>query len=195
MKNPGTERENPRTTRVRKVILDAATELLINSGAGEVTATRISETTGVARTTIYRQWPDQASLLLATIEALVAADYETTDTGNVEEDLRNSLLALRVRLVSRAVRPLFAAVVDLASRDDAFVTSQQAFITALVDQPRQILAAAERRGALPKDLNCDLAATALTGPLLYQFLVMREDIDDELIELVLTQFFQTLPAG
>ena len=57
--------ENPRTTRVRDVILDAAIDLLIREGAGSLTAVRIAAETGVARTTIYRHWSNPTALLLA----------------------------------------------------------------------------------------------------------------------------------
>ena len=188
MPNQENERENPRTTRVRQVILDAAIQLLVQHGAGEVTATRIAEATGVARTTIYRQWPDQADLLLATVETLMVPDGRTPSTGDLDDDLRTALMNLRLRLAVREVRPVFAALVDLVSRDDAFISSQRTFITGLMQQTTDVLDAAQQRGALPDHLNIDVAAATLAGPLLHQFLVMRADVGEDLVEAVLTQF-------
>lgn len=181
-------RENPRTARVRQVILDAAVELLVERGAHEVTANRIAEETGVARTTIYRQWPDQASLLLATIDTVTAPSFGSSATGDVTVDLRQSLSNLRRRLKVRPIRPIFAALVALASRDDNMIEAQQRFVAGLVRPTSDVLEAACERGALPADLNCPAATVSLTGPLLHQSLIMCQPIDDDLIDLVMAQF-------
>lgn len=46
--------ENPRTTRIREIVFRAAVSLLLDEGAEAVTALRVSEHTGIARSTIYR---------------------------------------------------------------------------------------------------------------------------------------------
>lgn len=185
------ERENPRTTRVRQVILDAAIELLLDKGASEVTASRISEETRVARTTIYRQWPDQASLLLATIESLVSPHYPVPDTGELQADLRTTMTDLRHRLDTKQVRPVFGALADYSSRDDAFVTAQQTFVLGLMGPAIGVLEAAQARGELASTLDSPTAANVLMGPLLHQYLVMRSPISDELIDACLEQFTST----
>ncbi len=182
------EKENPRTTRVRQIILDCACDLLLNSGAGEVTATRVAQETGVARTTIYRHWPDQASLVMETIDCLVAPHVPTPSSGSLETDLQNTLTGLRGRLVTRNVRPVFAALVDYSSRDKSFVPSQQRFVEGLIQPTTTVLEAAQERGELPARLDCAVAATLLAGPLIHQYLVMHEDIEDQLINQVTTQF-------
>ena len=110
MVNPQTQQGvNPRTTRVRQVILDAAGDLLVEHGAGEVTASRIAQETGVARTTIYRHWPDQSHLLLDTIDSLVAPHSPTTFTDDLEADLMTALSNLRARMTRQPFRQVFAA--------------------------------------------------------------------------------------
>ncbi|MEM8922375.1 MAG: TetR/AcrR family transcriptional regulator [Actinomycetota bacterium] len=173
---------------MRKVMLDAAIELLLTGGAGEVTANRIAEETGVARTTIYRQWPDQPSLMLATIDALVAPHHSMASSGDLRTDLASMLSGLRTRLVTREVRPVFAALVDHALRDGAFVAAQRRFVQGMVQPTIDVLDQAKERGDLAPDLDCAAAATTLTGPIFHQFLLMQEPIDDELIEQVIEQF-------
>ena len=67
--------ENPRTTRVRRIVLEAATELLIEEGHSAVTPHQVSKTTGIARSTIYRHWPDPDSLLIDAIDSMLAPDH------------------------------------------------------------------------------------------------------------------------
>ena len=186
--SPSSTRENPRTTRVRNIVLDAAIALLLEGGAAAVTATRIADETGVARTTIYRHWPEQANLLLATIEALVSSGHTPANSGDVEADLMTELSRLRTRLVTRPVRPVFAALVDYAARDDAFAAAQHRFVEGIIRPTIDVVEEAQRRGDLPSKLDCSLAGTLLAGPLVHQYLVMGGEIDDALIEQAVSQF-------
>ena len=145
----------------------------------------------MARTTIYRQWPDQASLLLATIDTLVAPHFPTRTSGELHVDLSTALSNLRTRLVTREVRPVFAALIDHASRDKAFVTAQRRFVEGLVQPTIDVLADARQRGKLPTSLDCSIAAAVLTGPLFHQHLLMRGTIEDELIQQLTSQFIES----
>ena len=79
--------ENPRTTRIRDIVLPAVIELLLAEGAGAVTALRVSEHAGVARSTIYQHWPDQQALLLDAIDRIITPHVPTSITDNLEDDL------------------------------------------------------------------------------------------------------------
>lgn len=71
----------PRRRRVRQVIVDAAVEVMLTDGAEHMTAMLVADRTDVARTTIYRHWPDQASLLLATIDAVTFPHHSPPNVG------------------------------------------------------------------------------------------------------------------
>lgn len=187
-------RQNPRTSRVRQVILDAAVELLLDRGAGEVTANRVAEVTGVARTTIYRHWPEPSDLLLDVIDILVAPHYSSPSTGDLHADLVTALTNLRIRLTTRKVRPVFAALVDRASRDEAFVAAQRRFMQGLVQPMVDVLETAQTEGLLPDEVDCDTAAAILTGPIFHQHLLMQKIITDKLINDIVTQFVAAHPS-
>lgn len=175
------ERENPRTTRVRQIILGAANELLIQHGAGEVTASRIAQETGVARTTIYRHWPDQSRLLLDTIDAIVAPHAPTSLSEDLEADLTAALTNLRARMTRHPFRQIFAALLDHANRDRAFITAQRRFIDGVLQPITDVLTAALDRGDLPSSVDIDRACAALAGPLFHRHIMLRAGIDDRLI--------------
>ena len=98
MKATRRQGENARTTRVREVIVDTAAGLLVREGAGAVTAVRIAEETGVARTTIYRHWPEATALLLDAIDRVVRPHILTSITDNLETDLMVALTNLQTRM-------------------------------------------------------------------------------------------------
>ncbi|MBT8213284.1 MAG: TetR/AcrR family transcriptional regulator, partial [Acidimicrobiia bacterium] len=174
--------------RVRQVILDAGTRLLVEHGSREVTATRIAQETGVARTTIYRHWPDQSDLLLATIDSLVAPHSPTTSSGDLEADLTTALSNLRARMTKRPFRQVFAALLGHANQDETFVAAQQRFVNGVLQPIEGALAAAVTRGDLPASVDIPTACAALAGPLFHQHVMLRASIDDQLITNTVHRF-------
>lgn len=179
---------NPRTTRVLQVILDAAADLLVEHGAGEVTASRIAQETGVARTTIYRHWPDQSHLLLDTIDSLVAPHSSTTLTDDLEADLITALSNLRARMTRHPFRQIFAALLGHANLDRSFVAAQQRFVNGVLQPINDILTAATNRGDLSPSVDIPQACAVLAGPLFHQHVMLRESIDDQLITNTVQHF-------
>jgi AcrR family transcriptional regulator len=57
-------------------ILTAAAALLRETGYRAFTVDTVAQRTGIAKTTIYRRWPDKASLALAVIDAAIPASHE-----------------------------------------------------------------------------------------------------------------------
>jgi AcrR family transcriptional regulator len=54
----------PRGEKVQQLILDAAIEMVFESGFRAVSIESIAAKTGVAKTTIYRRWPNKAAVVM-----------------------------------------------------------------------------------------------------------------------------------
>lgn len=186
---------NPRTKRVRQVILDAAVELLVQHGSQDVTALRVAERAQVARTTVYRHWPDQPSLLLSTIEALTAPHHQPPIAGPVAESVPAALGSLRDRLVARDVRSVFGALAAQAAGDVAFAGAQRRFIEQLTQPIEAVLEAAQQQGELEGVLDCALEATFLAGPILHQYLALQGEVADDLIDETVRRWLGTHGLG
>lgn len=173
--------ENPRTTRIRGIVLPAVIELLLAEGAGAVTALRVSEHAGVARSTIYQHWPDQQTLLLDAIDRIITPHVPTSITDNLEDDLTTALFTLRKRITTQPFRALFATLLDHANRDRAFVAAQRRFVKGVLQPIRDVLTASAQRGDLPPTVDVDDAAVQLAGPIFTQHIMLRATTSDELI--------------
>src|SRR5262245_17443223 len=57
-------RGRPRSQRARRAVLDAARELVGKGGYDAATIEAIAARSGVAKTTIYRSWPNRAALVV-----------------------------------------------------------------------------------------------------------------------------------
>jgi len=188
----GAGRVNPRTRRVREAILSAAVEILVESGAQDVTAARVAEQADVARTTIYRHWPDQRALLLATIDALTSPHHQTPTVGRLETDVRTVLGLLRTRLITHDVASVFGALSAYAARDSAFSEGQRLFVQRLTKPTYDVLVAAQKMGALRIDVDCELEASLLAGALLHQHLLLHNDITDSFIDEITRRWLATV---
>ena len=173
--------ENPRTTRIRDIVLPAVIELLLAEGAGAVTALRVSEHAGVARSTIYQHWPDQHTLLLDAIDRITAPHVPTSISDNLEDDLTTALFSLRKRITTQPFRPLFAALLDHANRDRAFVAAQRRFVNGVLQPIRDVLTASAQRGDLPPTIDVNDAAIQLAAPIFTRHVMLRTTTSDELI--------------
>ena len=180
--------ENPRTTRVRRIIVDAAMDLLIREGASAVTAARIAEGTGVARTTIYRHWPTPAALLTGAIDHIVSPHVPTSISDNLEQDLITALSNLQKRMTRNQFRAVFAALLDHANRNMKSVAVQRRFVNGVLEPIHDILSAAKERGDLPSGLDIESASARLAGPLFHRHVMLRASISNQLIAQTIDQF-------
>ena len=180
--------ENPRTARVRQIMLDAARDLLIKEGAGALTAVRIAEETGVARSTIYSHWPNHTALLLDAIDRIVSPHSPTSITDNLEEDLNTALSDLRMRMTKRPFRIIFGALLDHANRNRGAVAAQRRLVNGVLQPVHDILSAAIGRGDLPSTVDVETASAQLAGPLFVQHVMLRTTISDLLIRQTIAQF-------
>ncbi len=179
---------NPRTTRVCKIILDAAAELLVHEGASAVTAVRVAEQTGVARTTIYRHFENPSGLLLGAIDQVVTPHIPTQITEDVEEDLITALSNLGMRMEKNPFRLIFTALLDQANQDERALAAQRRFVDGVLQPIEDVLSAAVERGALPATVAMESASARLAGPLFLQHVMLRTPVSEALIRETITQF-------
>src|SRR3954470_11548461 len=76
----------PRSEAARRKALAAATDLIVEKGVANLTIEEVATRSGVAKTTIYRHWPERTGLILDTVSACFA-EVETPDTGTLRGDL------------------------------------------------------------------------------------------------------------
>ena len=181
-------RTNPRTERLREIVLSAGVELLTSDGGDSVTAARIAERTGISRSAIYRHWPSQPSLLLEVVEHGMVPHRTLELTGDLEVDLQTALRNMRARMRKQPFRRVFATLLGQANRDDAFVGPQRRLVRALLQPLREVLVDAMSRDELPSALDVDSACAQLAGPLLVQHVMLRVRIDDALVASTVTAF-------
>ena len=184
----GRSAENPRTRRMRDAVLTAVAELILSEGAGAVTALRVSQQAGVARSTIYDHWPTSESLVLDAIDMVIGPQAPTTIGADVAADLLSALLSLRDRLEQRPFRIWFATLLEHGNREAAFAAAQIRFVTGVLRPVGEIISAAQRRGELPEDIDAAETAAQLAAPILSLHVLLRSTASDEQVAESITRF-------
>jgi AcrR family transcriptional regulator len=164
---------DPRVARTRATVLGAAIDLLAERGYSGFSVESVVERTGIAKTTLYRHWPTRDNLLAAVIAKLDGAG-PLPDTGSVRQDLQD-LFARRVRAARTPQwERCMPALVEAAARHPELAAMIARLTSQILAQIETLLRRGIERGELRHDLDPQLAASALIGPIVFRRLLLRE---------------------
>jgi AcrR family transcriptional regulator len=184
---------DPRVARTRETVLAAVIDLLAERGYSGFSVESVVERTGIAKTTLYRHWPTRDDLLAAAIAELDGAG-PLPDTGSVRQDLQD-LLARRVR-AARAPRweRCMPALVEAAARHPELATMIARLTGQILAQIETLLGRGIERGELRHDVDPQLAASALIGPIVFRRLLLREPPTLQRVSAVIDLLMQGIAA-
>ena len=168
---------DPRVERSRALVIDAASELVAEAGVVGFNVDAVAKRAGVARTTIYRHWPDPNRLLFDTF-ACMGEKLPHEETGDVRTDLTAVYVGLARRMVDSEWGRMLPAMLDASFRDPELKPLLQAFTAARRQPTRELLARAVKRGDLPADVDVERLIDRIAGPIFYRFLVLQQPYDD-----------------
>lgn len=176
-----TKEIDPRIERTRRVVLDAAAELVGECGFGRASIEAISERSGVARSTIYRHWPERSELLVEAVGKRVGPTA-AVDSGDLRTDLLQIFGHLGNLLSSEPTKSVAASFIAEAIRDPElaalhakFTERRRAISTTLIEK-------AISRGDLPKATDPAAMADDLAAPVFFRALILHQPIDKTWIE-------------
>ena len=184
---------DPRVARTRAVVLEAARKLLVEEGADAVTALRVSEATGRARTTIYRHWPDRKDLLRDTV-ALEEAEPQVELTGDTRIDLLTLLTAMGEQMGRRRGARMMAVALDRSGLRGEAGGPHREMVSRRMDPLRAVIAAGIGAGHLPAGLDVDAAVARLAGPPFFRAVFLRQPISPEFLADVVDGFLAANPV-
>jgi AcrR family transcriptional regulator len=153
----------PRSEEAHQAILDATLELLAEVGFSALTVEGVAQRAGVGKATIYRRWPSKLPLVVEAFGGLPR--FEDVDTGDLAGDLK---AMLRSYLQVFNDTPLATILPSLAGERAHNEALSEVFDPVLKGRRRPLIAVLERgvaRGELAADLDLELAADLVVGPI------------------------------
>jgi AcrR family transcriptional regulator len=166
----------PRSEEARRKAIAAAIDLILERGVANLSIEEVAARSGVAKTTIYRHWPERASLIIDTTRATFE-HVRTPDTGSLRGDLDAYFSGMiRSDLTGRVGR-LIPCLIDAAARDPEIEMLLERISTERQQPLLTIVSRAQERGELPPDLDRDVVIGTVLGPLVFRKVLLRRPVD------------------
>ena len=161
---------DPRVARSRRAVIAATLDLLAERGIAATTIEAVADRSGVAKTTIYRQWDGQPALVLDAIGTTLRTPIDP-DTGTLRGDLLDLIGGLVDALNTSPAAGLMPALIDAAERDPSFAALHH---REAAQRHQVVLTAIARgidRGELTPGTDPAEVLDMVAGPVFYRRLV------------------------
>jgi AcrR family transcriptional regulator len=175
---------DPRIAVSRERVLQATLELLTETGLSGLTIDDISQRSGVAKTTIYRHWPNRSAIVIDACLRMSDGDEQPPDTGSLEGDVMAILTDLAELLVTARWSSILPSIVDAGERDPDIAAVHSRLQDWHAAPLRAALTQAASRGEIKPGLDVSEIVAALRGPLYYRRWFSREPLDPSFVKMV-----------
>lgn len=180
-----TRRPDPRLAQTRKAVLEATFELVGELGFSGATIEKIAERSDIARSTIYRHWPDPSRLYIEAFAPM--SETGVSLTGDTLVDLKGWLDHAVERFRKRSFVAALAALIDQTTREDEYASLHRDFMGQRIEVVKKIVQDGAAQGVVRPDADPDLVVEKLLSPLIYTRLILHSEISDELAARILDE--------
>lgn len=167
---PGTLRPGGRTARVRAAVLHAAGDVLAADGFEALDLGEVARRAEVGKTTVYRRWGTPGALAADLLGDMAEQSLPRSDTGALEDDLReNALLVVRTLADPRQGR-LFRALIAASLCNEQAAEALHRFYAVRIEEWAGCVRDAAARGEIPEGTDPHAVVAAVSAPLYYALL-------------------------
>lgn len=156
-------------------MLRTAAAVVVDLGIGRFAVDEVSRRSGVAKTTIYRHFPDPKALLVAALDRAMFAPA-TPDTGSLRGDLLHYLASVRPHFADRRQRALFFEIFIASERDVELRRLSDQLLRSRAAPTAAIFANAQARGELAAGVDYPTMLDIVQGPLVLRSLTRPESL-------------------
>lgn len=180
---------DPRVERSRLVIRRAALDELGEVGYGAFTIESVAARAGVAKSTIYRHWPDKLALIADAFETSHEQMVPSTETGSPRERVERLVRHVAYVVTDSTFSACIPALIEGAEREPRLREFRHRYSAERRQSLADLIAEGVAGRDFPARVDPDLAAQALLGPIFYRRLMTSEPFDPDqvgaLVEMVL----------
>jgi len=161
----------PRSDASHRAILEAAHAILVETGLKSFSIEAVASRAGVARTTIYRWWPDKSMLVNESFLNAVQPQINFARTDSPSDDFRSFLASLAKALSGPDGRIAASVVAQAQSDSETQRMFLEEFSTPLRRHSAALLQAGINRGQFRPDLNVSRVLDAAIGAVYLRLLL------------------------
>ena len=178
------------TEQVRREVLAAAGNLLVQEGMGGFTIEKVAQRSGASKMTIYKLWPSKGALALEGYFASVEETLAFPDTGDLEADLRSQLHAFVEILTGTDAGQAMAQLIGQAQTDPDLMRAYRTTYSG----PRRRLAvdrieSARELGQVRAGLDAESVVDQLWGACYHRLLLPDQPLDHGFADALLDNLF------
>lgn len=174
---PGMIRPGGRTARVRRSVMEAAEDALVEGGFGALDLGSIARRAGVGRATVYRRWGTVIDLVVDLLADMAQLSMPRARSGSLREDLRANARLVGRTLVDRRQGAVFRAMIAAATAEPRAAEALQGFYRIRLHEWAPVVEEAIDRGEVPAGTDAREVVAAASAPLYYRLLLSGGVID------------------
>ncbi|WP_322049427.1 TetR/AcrR family transcriptional regulator [Paraburkholderia sp. J67] len=165
--------------RKKKLVLDAARELLAENGVSGLAVEGVASRSGVAKTTIYRRYRSKTDLALAVLLDMVDDVGAQPDVGDACSQLAavvdRTIELLRSTLMGRIMQGLVSEVATDPELAEAY---RKNVVNRRLADIRRVVERGIEKGELREGLDPEMVTDLLLGPIYYRLFLSGSPLDD-----------------
>ncbi|GAA1959388.1 TetR/AcrR family transcriptional regulator [Agromyces allii] len=181
-------------------ILDAAIEVLAETGYEGMTVEMVAARAKAGKATLYRRWPSKAELVLDAVACMKRGDVEAPlpDTGTLRGDL---VALIKPRSIAEAEKKLqiMAGLASMLSRSPELAdTAYATLVEPRANLNRMLFQRAVDRGEITGEHDLETLAVVSAAMASYRLMLLRKPVDREFLLSIIDGVILPalgLPAG
>jgi len=165
-------------------ILDAALDVLAETGYDGMTIDMVAARAKAGKATLYRRWASKPELVLDAVACMKSNDIDyddLPDTGTLRGDLIALIKPPSIRDAERKMKVMAGIVSMLAGNPELAETARQALIEPRAIANRILFQRAIDRGEIAADVDIELLCTIGPSMVAYRTLMLRKPVDREFL--------------
>jgi AcrR family transcriptional regulator len=184
-----TESDAPRPGRKRDAtrdpaILDAAIEVLAETGYDGMTIDMVAARAKAGKATVYRRWASKSELVIDAVACLKNAHLakdSLPDTGSLRGDLVAMIKPHSIQDGQRKMQVMGGLVSMLTRHPELVETAQEVIVEPRVRATKFLLRRAIERGEIRPDCDVDTLALVSSSMATHRSLIQRKPVDREFL--------------
>ena len=184
----------PRSEKARKAILESTRRLLTHTSLGELSIEAIAKKAKVGKTTIYRWWPNKASVAMEAFLEQPGIQNIMPTTSSATDAILKQLESLVRQLRGQNGRIVAGIIAESQSDPEVLDLLYESYLKERVDFLYSKLEEGKKSGEFRTSLDAQIAIDMLLGPLFLRVLSGENAIDSTFADNYPTQAIEAIKA-
>ena len=176
----------PRSEKSRKAILDATRRLMTHSSLGELSIEAIAKKAKVGKTTIYRWWPNKASVAMEAFLEQPGVQNIMPTSASPTETIKKQIENLIRQLKGQNGRIIAGIIAESQSDASVLDLIYDKFLKDRVGTLYTQFELGQKSGEFNTELDSDIAIDMIMGPLFLRVLSGENALDNSFACLLYT---------